>query len=200
MGYVPSPITAFRTWSSNPRRRCWRSISARAAKIQTKYYQLRPENIDGASDCQPGRRAARTAGRRDQAAPDLGRADGDLPVRRARFERHRHLRQSPQRQAADDVLDGVLHRPIAGTRSGSRPRSPRRWAAQYTIHAGAPRARRLAEIVGCLEEPLSDSAVLPLWHLCAGTGALVKVALSGEGGTKRWAGTGVISGPAWPIA
>src|SRR5205823_14335823 len=36
-------------------------------------------------------------------------ADGDLPLGRSRLERHRHLRQSPLRQAVDHVLDGVLH-------------------------------------------------------------------------------------------
>ncbi len=42
----------------------------------------------------------------------------------------------------------------------------------------------LAPIVEALEEPLADSAVLPLWYLCAGTSKHVKVALSGEGGDE----------------
>jgi asparagine synthase (glutamine-hydrolysing) len=55
----------------------------------------------------------------------------------------------------------------------------------------APRALGdLAEIVASLEEPLSDSAVLPLWHLCKGTSAHVKVALSGEGGDETLGGYG----------
>ena len=42
----------------------------------------------------------------------------------------------------------------------------------------------LDPIVDALEEPLADSAVLPLWYLCRGTAAHVKVALSGEGGDE----------------
>ena len=48
----------------------------------------------------------------------------------------------------------------------------------------------LDEIVASLEEPLSDSAALPLWHLCKGTAAHVKVALSGEGGDEALGGYG----------
>ncbi len=39
-------------------------------------------------------------------------------------------------------------------------------------------------IIEALEEPLADSAVLPLWYLCGGTATHVKVALSGEGGDE----------------
>jgi asparagine synthase (glutamine-hydrolysing) len=42
----------------------------------------------------------------------------------------------------------------------------------------------LDPIVAALEEPLADSAVLPLWYLCRGTARHVKVALSGEGGDE----------------
>jgi asparagine synthase (glutamine-hydrolysing) len=53
----------------------------------------------------------------------------------------------------------------------------------------APRALGdLERIVEALEEPLADSAVLPLWHLCQGTSAHVKVALSGEGGDEALGG------------
>jgi asparagine synthase (glutamine-hydrolysing) len=42
----------------------------------------------------------------------------------------------------------------------------------------------LDPIIEALEEPLADSAVLPLWYLCMGTATHVKVALSGEGGDE----------------
>jgi asparagine synthase (glutamine-hydrolysing) len=48
--------------------------------------------------------------------------------------------------------------------------------------------KSLGQIVNSLEEPLSDSAVLPLWHLCKGTSSYVKVALSGEGGDETLGG------------
>jgi asparagine synthase (glutamine-hydrolysing) len=48
----------------------------------------------------------------------------------------------------------------------------------------------LAPIVESLEEPLADSAVIPLWHLCRWTRQHVTVALSGEGGDEALGGYG----------
>jgi asparagine synthase (glutamine-hydrolysing) len=42
----------------------------------------------------------------------------------------------------------------------------------------------LDAIVGALEDPLADTAIVPLWHLCAAASGQVKVALSGEGGDE----------------
>jgi asparagine synthase (glutamine-hydrolysing) len=52
------------------------------------------------------------------------------------------------------------------------------------IDLGPANLSDLGPIVDALEEPLADSAVLPLWYLCAGTSKHVKVALSGEGGDE----------------
>jgi asparagine synthase (glutamine-hydrolysing) len=52
------------------------------------------------------------------------------------------------------------------------------------IDLGPANLGDLDPIVESLEEPLADSAVLPLWYLCRGTAAHVKVALSGEGGDE----------------
>jgi asparagine synthase (glutamine-hydrolysing) len=52
------------------------------------------------------------------------------------------------------------------------------------IDLGPANLGDLAPIIDALEEPLADSAVLPLWYLCAGTARHVKVALSGEGGDE----------------
>jgi asparagine synthase (glutamine-hydrolysing) len=52
------------------------------------------------------------------------------------------------------------------------------------IDLGPANLDDLGPIVAALEEPLADSATLPLWHLCRGTVAHVKVALSGEGGDE----------------
>jgi asparagine synthase (glutamine-hydrolysing) len=68
-----------------------------------------------------------------------------------------------------------------------------RFAAEVARRAGSANVRidlspanlgDLDPIVDALEEPLADSAVLPLWYLCRGTAAHVKVALSGEGGDE----------------
>jgi asparagine synthase (glutamine-hydrolysing) len=52
------------------------------------------------------------------------------------------------------------------------------------IDLGPANLGDLDPIIGALEEPLADSAVLPLWYLCNGTATHVKVALSGEGGDE----------------
>src|SRR4051812_18774792 len=52
------------------------------------------------------------------------------------------------------------------------------------IDLGPANLDDLDPIVDALEEPLADSAVLPLWYLCRGTAQHVKVALSGEGGDE----------------
>jgi asparagine synthase (glutamine-hydrolysing) len=46
----------------------------------------------------------------------------------------------------------------------------------------------LDPIQAALEEPLADSALVPLWHLCRGTARQMKVALSGEGGDEALGG------------
>ena len=58
------------------------------------------------------------------------------------------------------------------------------------IDLGPANLGDLDPIVDALEEPLADSAVLPLWYLCAGTATHVKVALSGEGGDEVFGGYG----------
>jgi asparagine synthase (glutamine-hydrolysing) len=52
------------------------------------------------------------------------------------------------------------------------------------IDLGPAKLDDLDPIINALEEPLADSAVLPLWYLCRGTAEHVKVALSGEGGDE----------------
>jgi asparagine synthase (glutamine-hydrolysing) len=52
------------------------------------------------------------------------------------------------------------------------------------IDLGPANLDDLDPIIEALEEPLADSAVLPLWYLCGGTATHVKVALSGEGGDE----------------
>jgi asparagine synthase (glutamine-hydrolysing) len=58
------------------------------------------------------------------------------------------------------------------------------------IDLGPANLGDLDPIVDALEEPLADSAVLPLWYLCVGTATHVKVALSGEGGDEVLGGYG----------
>ena len=48
--------------------------------------------------------------------------------------------------------------------------------------------RTLDPIVASLEEPIGDTAIVPLWHLCRETRNSVTVALSGEGGDEALGG------------
>jgi asparagine synthase (glutamine-hydrolysing) len=68
-----------------------------------------------------------------------------------------------------------------------------KYAAEVARRAGSENVRidigpvnlgDLDPVIEALEEPLADSAVLPLWYLCRGTASHVKVALSGEGGDE----------------
>jgi asparagine synthase (glutamine-hydrolysing) len=61
-------------------------------------------------------------------------------------------------------------------------------ARNQTFRVEAGDLAGLDEIVASLEEPLADSAVLPLWELCKATSREVKVALSGEGGDEALGG------------
>ena len=62
------------------------------------------------------------------------------------------------------------------------------------IDLGPANLDDLDPIIEALEEPLADSAVLPLWYLCGGTATHVKVALSGEGGDEVLGATRATSG------
>jgi asparagine synthase (glutamine-hydrolysing) len=46
----------------------------------------------------------------------------------------------------------------------------------------------LAEIAGCLEQPLADPAAIPLWYLSRAVATEVKVALAGDGGDEVFGG------------
>ena len=72
-----------------------------------------------------------------------------------------------------------------GDESAFAAQVARQLKADHTnITIGPDALLDLDAIVESLEEPLADSAVIPLWHLCRGTARHVKVALSGEGGDE----------------
>jgi asparagine synthase (glutamine-hydrolysing) len=61
-------------------------------------------------------------------------------------------------------------------------------AANREIRVDPLSLRTLEPIVSSLEEPLGDTAIVPMWHLCRETRASVTVALSGEGGDEALGG------------
>ena len=194
LGYVPSPGTAFRDVVKLPPGTVLEIDLDTGEETATKYYELRPAEHRGhAPTSELVERAARAAQRRGRAPPHRRRADGDLPLGRPRLERDRHFRQPSQRAplatfsmgfSSSDRGDEIGF--AAARRRDAR--ATRTCASIWRRHALGD----LDPIVERLEEPLSDSAVLPLWYLCAGTGAHVKVALSGEGGDEVLGGYGAL--------
>ena len=61
--------------------------------------------------------------------------------------------------------------------------------------------RHLPEIVGCVDDPAADYAIIPTWFLARRAREQVKVVLSGEGGDELFAGYGryrAAMRPWWP--
>jgi asparagine synthase (glutamine-hydrolysing) len=61
-------------------------------------------------------------------------------------------------------------------------------STQTEVHVDPGAFFDMAPIVESIEEPIADTAVIPLWHLCRETAKHVKVALSGEGGDEALGG------------
>lgn len=59
-----------------------------------------------------------------------------------------------------------------------------------TIRLPAAILDELPELIGCLDEPLSDAAILPTWRLSRSARKTVKVVLTGEGGDELFGGYG----------
>lgn len=188
IGYVPSPNTAFRDVVKLRPATVLEVDVDTGRETETQYYELRPADIESTSD--------------EQLAENL----------------REHLDQAISRHLIADVPMGIFlsggldssaittfanrrsPRPLATFSMGfsSSDRGDEiGYAAKVAETLGSPNVRfnlapfalkNLGDIVSSLEEPLSDSAVLPLWHLCKGTSAYVKVALSGEGGDETLGG------------
>ncbi|MCF3945927.1 asparagine synthase (glutamine-hydrolyzing) [Acidiphilium iwatense] len=62
--------------------------------------------------------------------------------------------------------------------------------------------RHLPEIVGCMDDPAADYAIIPSWFLARRAREAVKVVLSGEGGDEMFAGYGRyrVAARPWPFA
>jgi asparagine synthase (glutamine-hydrolysing) len=183
IGYVPSPATAFEGVSKLDPGTLWEiDLDTGAVRVET-FYKLAPADLEDTS-------------------------------RESLVERLRELlNASVRRHLMADVptglfLSGGLDSSalvVYANHHGAPPKTfsmgfsssdtgdETRFAAAVARRAGNDNVRidlgpanlgDLDPIVDALEEPLADSAVLPLWYLCAGTATHVKVALSGEGGDE----------------
>jgi asparagine synthase (glutamine-hydrolysing) len=187
LGYVPSPATAFVGITKLPPGTLCEIDLDTGATREEVFYHLSPARID---DTRPEALVERL---RELLNASVRRhLMADVPT---------GLFLSGGLDSSGLVLFANHHAPPPKTFSIGFTASDRgdetRFAAEVAARAGNENVRidlgpanlgDLGSIVDALEEPLADSAVLPLWYLCRGTAAHVKVALSGEGGDEVFGG------------
>ncbi|MDB4979603.1 MAG: exosortase 1 system-associated amidotransferase 1 [Myxococcales bacterium] len=183
IGYVPSPTTAFQGIEKLPPGTLWEVELDTGAFREETFYRLRPAEIEETStDAIVERlRELLNASVRRHLMADVptgvflsGGLDSSAIVLFAN-----HHGQPPKTFSmgfsASDQADETEAAAQIARRVGSE---------NVKIDLGPANLEDLDPIIEALEEPLADSAVLPLWYLCRGTAAHVKVALSGEGGDE----------------
>src|SRR6478609_8188909 len=183
VGYVPSPETAFKGIQKiAPGTVC--EIDLTTGDVQTRtFYRLAPaalEERDFDNLLEQLRELLNGAVRRHLMAdvPTGLFLSGGLDSSALTFFATHHT--TPPKTfsigfTASDRGDETRFAAEVARRAGS---------ANVRIDLGPANLGDLDPIVDALEEPLADSAVLPLWYLCRGTARHVKVALSGEGGDE----------------
>jgi asparagine synthase (glutamine-hydrolysing) len=188
LGYVPTPRTAFSGVEKLHPGTILEVDLASGAERLHRYYELRPAPSEDLRDGELLERLgeALSLAVRRQLVADVpvgvflsgGLDSSALSALAARFTAGR-LR----------TFTMGFERSDRGDETGAAAMVARRIGSHNTAIPIAPKALAdLGPVVAALEEPLADSAVLPLWHLCRGTSAHVKVALSGEGGDESLGG------------
>jgi asparagine synthase (glutamine-hydrolysing) len=183
LGYVPSPETAFAgIHKIAPGTLCEIDLQSGEVQIET-FYRLAPtqsEERDPDQLLEQLREHLNSAVRRHLMADvPMGLfLSGGLDSSALTFFANHHT-TPPQTFSigfrASDRGDETPFAAEVARRAGS---------ANVRIDLSPANLGDLDPIVDALEEPLADSAVLPLWYLCRGTSSHVKVALSGEGGDE----------------
>lgn len=186
VGYVPSPRTAFRGVTKLEPGTVLEVDLASGAERATRYYELRPLAPEAAGeDLLPLLRDALNLAVRRQLVADVPVGvflSGGLDSSTLSAIASRHVSRLDTfsiRFALPEAEDEAVHAQRVARVLG---------ASNRVIELPPSTFQDLERIVESLEEPLADSAVLPLWHLCRGTAASVKVALSGEGGDEALGG------------
>jgi asparagine synthase (glutamine-hydrolysing) len=187
IGYVPSPDTAFAGITKLPPGMLHEiDLATGETRIET-FYRLAPEAI---ADTRPEvlverlRELLNASVRRHLMAdvPTGLFLSGGLDSSALTVFANRHV--GPPKTfsmgfSSSDRGDETQFAAAVARRAGNE---------NVRIDLGPANLGDLAPIVDALEEPLADSAALPLWYLCAGTAKHVKVALSGEGGDEVFGG------------
>ena len=165
------------------RDRCWVALHS-GEEVARTFYQLAPERVENASDdglveLLESHLAASMKGHLIADVPMGVFLSGGLDSSAlASFA-------AQQRTTIPKTFSIGFAQSDRGDETGFAAEVARQLGSEnIRIELGPGALGDLEEIVGFLEEPLSDSAVLPLWHLCKGTRQHVTVALSGEGGDE----------------
>jgi asparagine synthase (glutamine-hydrolysing) len=186
LGYVPSPGSAFvGIRRLEPGTVCEIDLDSGDVRTET-FYRLRPssEHIEAPNALEKLRELLNAAVRRHLMAdvPTGLFLSGGLDSSALTVFANHHA-APPQTFSigfsASDRGDETGFAAIVARRAGNE---------NIKIDLGPANLDDIGPIVNAVEEPLADSAVLPLWHLCKGTAQRVKVALSGEGGDEVFGG------------
>ena len=183
VGYVPSPSTAFRGVSKlAPGTLHEIDLTSGETRVET-FYRLAPAPME---DTRPDallerlRELLNSSVRRHLMAdvPTGLFLSGGLDSSALTIFANQHA--APPKTfsigfTSSDRGDETHYAALVAARAGNE---------NVRIDLGPANLGDLAPIVDALEEPLADSAVVPLWYLCRGTADHVKVALSGEGGDE----------------
>lgn len=187
VGYVPSPATAFSgIVKMSPGTLHEIDLTTGETRV-SRFYQLAPEPLD---DLRPARLLDRLSDLLNASVRRHLMADvptglflsGGLDSSALTLFANHHA--APPKTfsigfLSSDRGDETDYAARVAARAGNE---------NIRIDLGPANLDDLDPIVEALEEPLGDSAVLPLWYLCRGTAAHVKVALSGEGGDEVFGG------------
>ncbi|HVR60970.1 MAG TPA: asparagine synthase (glutamine-hydrolyzing) [Polyangia bacterium] len=184
LGYLPSPATAFAGVTKLPPATLLEIDLASGAETAQRYYELAPARLGGLSDDDvleqlDQRLLASVAGHLIADVPTGVFLSGGLDSSALTAYAARDGRPPPRTFSigfsASDRGDETAFAAAVARQVGSD---------NVRIDLAPDALGGLPEIVGAMEDPLADSAALPLWHLCKGTRAHVTVALSGEGGDE----------------
>ncbi|HEY2901293.1 MAG TPA: asparagine synthase (glutamine-hydrolyzing) [Polyangia bacterium] len=184
LGYVPSPTTAFAGVTKLEPATLLEVALDSGDENARRFYELAPERLSGVSDDDllamlDQRLSASVTGHLIADVPTGVFLSGGLDSSALTAYAARDGRPPPRTFsigfAASDRGDETEFAATVARQVGSD---------NVRIQLAPDALGDLETIVGFLEDPLSDSAVLPLWHLCKGTRAHVTVALSGEGGDE----------------
>jgi len=188
-GWVPSPGTAFANVSKVPAGSLLEVDLRTGTESARQHYQLRPEYLSATYDDDELLAAFRQRLNwvvRRQLISDVPVGvflSGGLDSSAILTTATPHLSQAPKSFSIGFHSADLQDETAAAATIAAANRS------EHVVFKLDPTTLEdLAPIQMALEEPIADSAVVPLWHLCKGTASQVKVALSGEGGDEALGG------------